>query len=652
MRKLPCLMWVVLLCCIFASPTIGEQTMPSESGHPVSDVFVDKGVRVDFSVIPESTTEGRASVLREADVAEISFRISDVATGAPISPLEPAVWINLVKTAAGREELSCKEKVGLYLQGTLSFQADLDLNKFYMLVMNNDHTISVVDPILGVSGITQLYDMVLLKERGEDWTTSSDDQWLFVTMPKAGMVAVVDLENFDVIQNVEVGENVVRIALQPDGRLLWVGNNGSNPEKSGVTVVDAHDFRVLAHIATGAGHHEIAFSDDSLLAYVTNSDQGTLSVIDTQTLKKIKDIPVGKRPVAVSFSGQSRSAYVASEADGRIVVVGGADNSPLKTIRTAPGLIAMRFTPDGRWGFALNAKNGVLYVVDSSADALAHTLDIGAEPHQVAFTDTFAYIRSLASAKVHLVRLKDLGQKKSLETIEIPMGTKPPGEYPFPSVADAISPTGEYYTVLAANPADKSVYYYMEGMVAPMGTFPTYGRVPRAVRVIDRSLRETERGVYSAKLRIPKDGSYEVLFLIDSPWIYNCFTFSAEPNPLLEKQRDQGHLQIDFADKPPATVPFGKEISLRFSFSRGDGIPQKGLGDVLVLISSPPGNRQHRQLVAPQEDGWYLVSFAADRPGVYYAYFAVPSLGVGVDALPSRVFRVIPASSTPEKREP
>ena len=84
-------------------------------------------------------------------------------------------------------------------------------------------------------------------------------------MPKAGMVAVVDLENFEVIQNVAVGDNAVRIALQPDGRHLWVGIDGSEPQKSGVTIVDAHDYKVVAHIATGAGHHEIAFSDDSLV---------------------------------------------------------------------------------------------------------------------------------------------------------------------------------------------------------------------------------------------------------------------------------------------------------------------------------------------------------------------------------------------------
>jgi len=648
MQKLATATCIVLFAWVFSPAPVSADSQPASSENQVTDVFVDKGVRVEFTAASEADAEDKPGKLREAEVAELSFRISDVVTGTPISPLEPAVWVNLVKGETEREELSCKEKVGLYLQGTLGFQADLDLNKFYMLVMNNDHTISVVDPILGISGITQLYDMIVLKERAEDWVMGPAEQQLFVTMPKAGMVAVVDLANFAVIKNVEVGDKPVRIALQPDGRHLWVGLNGSDPQTNGVTVVDAHDHTVVAHIATGAGHHEIAFSDDSLLAYVTNSEEGTLSVIDTQALKKIKDIPVGKRPVAVSFSNLSRTAYVASETEGRIVVVEGAEHRPLKTIRTESGLSALRFTPDGRWGFALNAKNGVLYVLDASTGAVVHTLEVGGELHQVAFTDTYAYVRSLSAPEVYLVRLSELGREKTPGTAVIPMGTRPPGEYAFPSVADAISPTGEYYTVLAANPAEKIVYYYMEGMVAPMGTFPTYGRVPRAVRVVDRSLRETERGVYSTKLRIPKDGTYEVVFLIDSPWIYNCFSFEAAPHPLLQRQRQQASVQLDFAE-PLEDITVGQKVSIRFSFHRGD-VPLNGLEDVTIFIASPPGNRQRRQVATPLENGWYQATFTADRPGVYSAYFAVPSLGVDVDELPSRVFRVIPIPRSPERR--
>ena len=48
--------------------------------------------------------------------------------------------------------------------------------------------------------------------------------------------------------------------------------------------------------------------------------------------------------------------------------------------------------------------------------------------------------------------------------------------------------------MLVANPADRLVYYYMEGMAAPMGNFRAAGRSPKAALVLDRSLRETRAG--------------------------------------------------------------------------------------------------------------------------------------------------------------
>ena len=56
--------------------------------------------------------------------------------------------------------------------------------------------------------------------------------------------------------------------------------------------------------------------------------------------------------------------------------------------------------------------------------------------------------------------------------------------------------------MLVANPADKMIYYYTEGMAAPMGSFQNYKRDPRALLVLDNSLRETERGVYTSNRAI------------------------------------------------------------------------------------------------------------------------------------------------------
>ena len=63
---------------------------------------------------------------------------------------------------------------------------------------------------------------------------------------------------------------------------------------------------------------------------------------------------------------------------------------------------------------------------------------------------------------------------------------------------------------------DKTVYFYKEGMAAPMGSFSNYGCQPRAVLVVDRSLRERgSPGVYETTVRLRKPGEYDVVFFLE-----------------------------------------------------------------------------------------------------------------------------------------
>ena len=638
-----------------AAGRAAPQTPPGEPGAatpretaaaPAPQVFVDKGVRVEFSAEPAEGGEGTSPVT-EGAYAEARFRVTDAETGAPVSPLEPAVWINRLSPT---EQISCHERIGRYLQGLLSFQADVDLNKYFILILNDDRSISVVDPLLGVSGITQLYAMVMLEKRGEDWTRSLDDKLLYVTMPEAGQVAVVDLENFKVVANLEAGTRPVRVALQPDGKYLWVGNDAPTGQDSGVTVIDAEARTVAGRIATGPGPHEIALSEDSLLAFVTNRAAETLSVIDVQTLKKVQDLPTGSPPLAVAYSSLSRSAYVASE-DGAIAVVDGRTGQISARLDTGAASAAFRLDPSGRWGFVAHAAENRVDVLDISSGAVAHRLEVGDGPHQFAFTDTYAYVRHLGTADVTLIPLTQLSLKARPGLQRVALGSKAPGEYAYPAAAPAIAPTGEWTAVVAANPADRMVYYYMEGMIGPMGSYSTYGRIPRAVGVVDRSVRESEKGVYTAKFRVPESGDYSVAFLMDAPVVHHCFTFTAEPDAELAAARHAGRVGLEFVAEE-RRVPAGGPLAVRFVLTRPDsGEPVSWLDDVVVLATRPPGNWQERRRAEPLELGLYEASFAADQPGVYFVSVAVPSLGLDFSELPYITFMAVAGDPKREDNE-
>ena len=50
---------------------------------------------------------------------------------------------------------------------------EVDLNVYYVLALNEDATISVVDPLFGY-GSSKLLTMVFLHSPGEDWALSAD----------------------------------------------------------------------------------------------------------------------------------------------------------------------------------------------------------------------------------------------------------------------------------------------------------------------------------------------------------------------------------------------------------------------------------------------------------------------------------------------
>lgn len=599
---------------------------------------VRQGIKVEMDVIPLEAAMEPQSVVREGEYATVRLKMSDAATGVPVTAMLPKVWIDLQKEFKGDKKgqpaITCSDKVRGYLQGTLSFRPDIDLNSYYILTLNNDATIGVIDPIKGVAGYSQLYAMIALARPGEDWVYSRDEKFLFVTMPKAGQVAVIDTESFKVLKNIDAGNSPFRIALQPDGKYLWIGNNAEGAS-SGVTVLDATSGKLAAWLPTGAGHHELAFSDDSSHAFVSNRESGTVSVIDIQRLKKIKDIKTGDKPVSIAFSRLSKTLYAANEGDGSVTVIGSPNFEVSGRIPLEPGLKALRFAPGDRWGFVINSKTRQLSVFDASSNGIAFGGEVGDEPEQISFTSEFAYIRSKKTAEVTMIALANLSKGDKMTPLRISGGGIAPSESTIrPSLADNIVAAPEGNAVLIASPADATIVYYMEGMGVPAGSFRTYGRVPRAVSIVNRQLRETTPGTYTAKIKVPTSGRYDLVFLLNSPRIVQCFDFEAAVNPIMTKLKANRPIEIEFIDKQ-RELTVDSPYKLRFRLKDAtSGQPVAGVKDIVGLASLAPGGSWRQSYAAtPRADETYEIDFKAPRKGTYTFYFSIPSLQVKVNQL-------------------
>ena len=635
------------------APAFAQQQQPAPEQPAAAAVttksgpqeIVKEGVRVEFTVEPVAGDKNSNPLAGQEAV--VRFRISDTATRTALSGSRPSAWMSLRASDGAETSLAqCRAKVQGFMQGSLRTRPDVDLNTYYILALNEEANISVIDPLLGFGG-SKLVTLVFLKSPGEDWALTADRQRLFVSMPAVNQVAVVDTNTWKVVANIDTAARPARLALQPDEKYLWVatGGGGNDPAASGVAVVDAASLKVAAQIQTGAGRHELAFSPDNKFAYVTNNDAGTLSVIDAQKLAKLKDVKTGAQATHAAYSPLGRAVYVVDEREGAVSVVGGANHEVLTRVNVRPGARSVRFAPGGRYGFVPNAKDSLVHVFDASTNRPVHDISVGGSPDQVAFTQAFAYVRSTASEEVSMIRLSTVG--KEPDVVKFPGGqSRPDTAAGFQTIADAVAPAPEGNAVLVANPADRQIYYYSEGMAAPMGSFQNYKRVPRALRVVDRSLREESAGVYATNVRLPKSGRYDVSFLLDSPRIVHCFEAAAAPNPVLKEERKTA-LRVDYLTRE-RRVSTAEPHKIRFKLVDAlTGEPKAGLKDVRVLTFLAPGTWQRRDWARDAGDGVYELSVTPPEDGVYMVFIEVNSQGIAFRQLPYLTLEAAPKAPAP-----
>ncbi|HEY0007078.1 MAG TPA: hypothetical protein VGB17_20015 [Pyrinomonadaceae bacterium] len=649
------------LICVLSLRTSAQQVNVVKDGAPpaankkegaaatkapalLTQRFEKEGVQVNFSIKSLPDEKGRNNGLVSGADALISFSLKDARTGQPITGLHPSAWLSSRKTVQPPSEIECKEKIRTLTGGLLSIRAEVDLNSYVLLTLNHDQTITFINPQISFNK-TKLESIVVLPGAGADWTLSKDKDFLYVTLPDRSAVAVINTATRKLVGTIQTGAKgrPMRIALQPDGRYVWVGLDDA-PQ---VAVIDTKSQKLVATVPVGEGLHNLAFTPDSSLALITNSTGDSVSVIETRQLTKSADISVGKTPVPIAYSSASRMFYVAALNGASISVIDPARLRLVKTIPTKRGIVALRFEPKGRFALAVNQPASEVSVLDAATNTLTAAVGVVKEPDQVTFTQRFAYIRGTDSEKISLIELGGV-EKGRLSPVDIVVGRTPPSALPQEiGVSDMIAPTPEGNAAMIANAPDQMIYYYVEGMMAPMGTFSNYKRRPHALMLIDRSLSEIEPGVYASTLKLTGAGRYDVPFILDQPRIGNCFQMEIAESPDGEEARPASAVTVEALFKDKSFKP-QNAAPLRFRIiDAATKQPLAGISDVQVLVFEPPGIWQQRQFAKEVEKGIYEVTQSFPHDGLYYVMLRISSRGINFSDLPYTPVKAL-ADAKPE----
>lgn len=605
-----------------AEPRVDVRAAVAGKPAVAAQTRVHQGLAVDFRLLPVANRAAQpGGTFTEGDDAVFQFTIRDTTTGTPLTGAHPAAW--LVPAGGGSttpDPPALARTVAALIRGDRAGRPELDLNVFYVLALNEDPTITVVDPLFGFGG-SKLLAQITLPGPGADWVLAADGGRVFVSVPSADAVAVVDTHAWVVRRTVPTGPRPGRVALHPDGRSLWVADD------DGATVIDAETLQQRARLRLGPGPHDLALTGTGAFACVANTGGTTVSVVDARSLERLGDVETGPRPKSPAFSPAAGAVYVVHEADGRVVGVDPVRRATVPGVTAEPGAAVVRFAPASRFGFVLNPARNRVSVFDPATARVVQVGDADPGADQLAFTNQLLYVRQRSTPTVRTAPLAQLGGGTSLSAATFPGGQKPPAAAGAGCLAAAISPAAGEGSVLVANPADRAIYFYTEGMAAPMGSFNNYGHAPLAVLAVDRSLRPRGPGVYETTARFRRAGDYRLLFFLDSPRTIHAFDVTVRPDPTKSTvAADSLAAELLPGGAEPAAGR-ATTVSFRLRDARTKA-PRAGLTDVTVLAVSP-GGWQRRHPATPADDpGTYTVEFTPPAAGVYSLYTEAPSAGL------------------------
>ncbi|MEM7246841.1 MAG: YncE family protein [Acidobacteriota bacterium] len=587
------------------------------------------GIAVDVSLQPVTAASAPRpdDPLRVGDVVRLRVELHDTASESPLAGAWPAAWLDWLppgEASSATEAPACVDKVEELIAGSLLSQATVDFNVFHVVALNDDATLTVLDPRFGFGG-SRLLALVELASPGEDWALL--DRWgrLFVSQPEAGRIAVVRTDDWTVERQLGESETLQaprRVALQPDGERLWVVEDG------GLVVYDTETLKAVARVELTGRPEELAWSGDGDQVFVTLREADAVAVLDAHRPRLSRIVATGDAPSALAWSSRAEALYVAHEGDGTIVVLDAESPEVLARMQAEPGLTALRFAPGERFALVLNPDHDLLHVVDVAWDRIVQSGPMAGGPDQVTFTDTLAYVRHRDSDTVLMLPLDLIGREgEPFQAVDFTGGKAPFGAGT-PSLAAGMVRAPGANAMVIGNPADEVIYYYVEGMAAPMGELANHDRQPRAVLVADRSLRERRPGVYETTARLERAGSHDLAVFLDAPRLVHCFRIEVAEAP--EAERTQPPPRVRFLPKSSG----GREhdgLTLTVLVEEGvTGTPIVGIDDLTLLLFQPAGAWQRRERAEEVGDGIYRASFAMPGLGPSLLFAESPSRDISI----------------------
>ncbi|HEX8138256.1 MAG TPA: beta-propeller fold lactonase family protein [Pyrinomonadaceae bacterium] len=176
------------------------------------------------------------------------------------------------------------------------------------------------------------------------------------------------------------------LVISPDGRRLYTANIVSDT----VTVIalDAPPGpTAIAHIGVGKQPEGIAVTPDGRELWVGQNGDGQISIIDTATLKIKETVKVGQVPIRVKFTPDGKRVLVSDPPKGELVILDAATRKEIKRLTVGEVPVGIVVAPDGRRAFIATMQSNKIVEINLDNLTLARSVETGAGPDGMAWAE-------------------------------------------------------------------------------------------------------------------------------------------------------------------------------------------------------------------------------------------------------------------------
>ncbi len=178
--------------------------------------------------------------------------------------------------------------------------------------------------------------------------------------------------NFNRIGDVKVGTHPHEIVLTPDGKTLYVADNGvmwmteTAPGDNTVSIVDIASMKRTATINLGQFRrpHGIAYDASTNRVYVTTEKPSRLLALDPKSLKVVRTYDVkGQAPHIVKLGPKREWAYVSNTDTGTLAAIK-LSSGEVISMPSGERPQGQAMSPDGRTIFVANSGGNSISIFD------------------------------------------------------------------------------------------------------------------------------------------------------------------------------------------------------------------------------------------------------------------------------------------------